>query len=166
MCQKNTCQKVIKPKPIVSADLTILLLGEVIFFTKSEIFFSRVSRGRLYFLQNLKIFFRASRGRLYFLQNPQFFSRFARGGYIFYKISRQHRLFFERFWTVSALITAKNPKNFRALRAHDFWGPNKISALRAGGFILYKIRKKFSRASRGRFYSLQNPRILSPVGFT
>ena len=49
------------------------ILGEVIFFTKSEIFFSRDSRGRLYFLQNLKIFFRASRGRLYFLQNPQFF---------------------------------------------------------------------------------------------
>ena len=35
--------------------------------------FSRDSRGRLYFLQNLKIFFRASRGRLYFLQNPNFF---------------------------------------------------------------------------------------------
>ena len=73
------------------------------------------------------------------------------GGFIFYKILKIFRvlraggfitkstakinLFWNVFWTVSTLITAKNPENFRALRAHDFWGP-----------------KKKSRASRGRFY--------------
>ena len=58
-------------------------------------------------------------------------------------------LFLNVFWTVSALITAKNPKNFRALRAHGFGGPKNFPALRAGGFILYKIPKIFSRFARG-----------------
>ena len=103
---------------------------------------------------------------LFFTKSWKFFARFARRVLFFTKSTAKIDLFLNVFWTVSALITAKNPKNFRALRAHDFWGPKKFLALRAGGFILYKIRKFFSRASRGRFYSLQNPEILTPEGFT
>ena len=115
------------------------------------------SWGRLYSLQNLKYFFRAIRaggyifyktskfssalraGGYIFLQNPNFFSRFARGCYIFYKISRQNQSFFERFWTVSALITATNPKNFRALRAQGFGVPKNFPRFARGGYIFYKI---------------------------
>ncbi len=104
-----------------------------------------------YFSQNLSKCFDSS---FYFSQNP---SR-----------PKVHFWYFKKdpFWGFPLVKRQKNPKIFRALRAHDFWGPKKFLALRAGGFILYKIRNFFSRASRGRFYSLQNPEILTPEGFT
>ena len=105
----------------------------------------------------LKIF-SALREVLFFTKSWKFFARFAREVLFFTKSTVKIDLFLNVFWTVSALITAKTPKNFRALRAHGFWGSQKISrasrgvfyslqnlkifsALRAGGFILYKIPK-------------------------
>ena len=103
---------------------------------------------------------------LFFTKSWNFFARFARKVLFFKKSTANIDLFLNVFCTVSALLTAKNPTIFRALRAHDFWCPKNFPALRAGGFILYKVRKFFSRASRGGFYSLQNPEILTPEGFT
>ena len=65
------------------------------------------------------------------------------GGFIFYKIYCQNLPIFERFLDRFRPNNSQKPKNFRALRAHDFWGPQKIS-----------------RASRGRFYFLQNPDLM------
>ena len=113
--------------------------------------------GRLYSLQNLKYFFRALRaGGYIFYKTSKFSSALRAGGYIFYKIlnffraSRGEVIFFTKsaakinrflnvFWTVSALITAKNPKNFRALRAQGFGVPKKFPRFARGGYIFYKI---------------------------
>ena len=142
---------------------------------------SRLDPGRrLYFLQNLKYFFRALRAGCYnFYKTSKFSSALRAGGYIFYKIlnffraSRGEVIFFTKsaakinrflnvFWTVSALITAKNPKKFRALRAHGFGGPKKFPALRAGGFILYKIPKIFSALRAGGFILYKIPIFFLP----
>ena len=68
-------------------------------------------------------------------------------------------LFLNVFWTVSALITAKTPKNVRALRAQGFGGPKKFPALRAGGFILYKFPKIFSALRAGGFILYKIPKF-------
>ena len=136
--------------------------------------------GRLYSLQNLKYFFRALRAGCYnFYKTSKFSSALRAGGYIFYKIlnffraSRGEVIFFTKsaakidrflnvFWTVSPLITAKNPKNFRALRAQGFGVPKKNSALRAGMLYFLQNPLKKSRASRGMLYFLQNPKNFLP----
>ena len=115
------------------------------------------SWGRLYSLQNLKYFFRAIRaGGYIFYKTSKFSSALRAGGYIFYKIlifsraSRGDVIFFTKsaakinrflnvFWTVSALITATNPKIFRALRAQGFGVPKKFPRFARGGYIFYKI---------------------------
>ena len=43
-----------------------------------------------------------------------------------------------------------------------FWGPKKISALRAGMLYFLQNPLKKSRASRGMLYFLQNPQNFSP----
>ena len=58
---------------------------------------------------------------------------------ILFTKSVQNQSIFERFWTVSPLITAKNPKNFRALRAQGFGVPKKFPRFARGGYIFYKI---------------------------
>ena len=94
----------------------------------------------------LKIFPAFAREVLFFTKSWKFFARFAREVLFFTKSTVKIDLFLNVFWTVSALITAKTPKIFRALRAQGFGGP-----------------QKFSRASRGGFYSLQNPKIFSAL---
>ena len=135
----------------------------------------------LYSLQNLKYFFRALRAGCYnFYKTSKFSSALRAGGYIFYKIlnffraSRGEVIFFTKsaakiyrflnvFRTVSALITAKNPKNFRALRAQGFGIPKKFPRFARGCYIFLQNPLKKSRASRGMLYFLQNPPKNSPA---
>ena len=137
------------------------------------------SWGRLYSLQNLKYFFRAIRaggyifyktskfssalraGGYIFYKIRIFFSRFARGCYIFYKNSRQNRSFFECFWTVSALITATNPKFFRALRAQGFGVPKNFRASREEVIFFTKCFKKIQRFARDVIFFTKSPKIFS-----
>ena len=171
----------IKTPPLRGRNLRILGGGFILYKIQKKKSALRAEGFILY--KFLKIFPAFAREVLFFTKSWKFFALFAREVLFFTKSTVKIDLFLNVFWTVSALITAKNPKNFRALRAHGFGGPKNFPALRAGGFILYKIpkfsprfarevlfftksRNFFSRASRGRFYSLQNPEIFSPVGFT
>ena len=88
-----------------------------------------------------------ARGCLILTNSQNLLPRFARGGFIFLQnLLPKCGQFLDCF----PLITAQNPKKFRALRAQGFGDPQKISALRAGFFILYKILKKFlPRFARG-----------------
>ena len=75
------------------------------------------------------------------------------GGFIIYKNVPQNQPYLDRFLTVSPLITSKNLKIFRALRAQGFYYLQKISALRA--VVLLFTKKNLPRFAR-RFYYLQN----------
>ena len=104
--------------------------GEVIFFTKSEIFFPALRAGGYIFYKTSKFSSALRAGGYIFYKILKNFSRFARVVIFFTKSAAKTNLFLNVFWTVSALITTKNPKNFRALRAQGFGVPKNFRASR------------------------------------
>ena len=49
------------------------------------------------------------------------------------------------FWTVSALITLKNPKNFRALRAHGFFAISTNCSMVSTNYTFLSANVVFSK---------------------
>ena len=108
--------------------------------------------GGFYSLQNLKKKSPALRVEGFILYKfPKFSPRFARRGFIFYKICCQNLPIFGHFLDRFPLNNSQNPLKFFARFARRVLGvPKNFPALRAGGFILYKISKKFlPRFARG-----------------
>ena len=106
---------------------------------------------------------RFARGGFILYKFPKFSPALRAGGFIFYKICCQNWSIFGHFLNRFPLNNSQKPLKIFARFARRVLGVPKNFPRFAREVLFFTKSQKNSRASRGRFYSLQNPQKFSPA---